>query len=78
MPLSLTSQLYSRFKFKIEDINETIMPLGTITQFFLNDNCAPTMLPNISLIGAMQYLSLTQSDIFYVVNKFAQYINLAI
>ena len=63
-------------QFNMESIKETATPLSSTTHLILNDGSPPVDASRYrSLIGGMQYLSLTRPDVSYAINKLAQYMH---
>ena len=63
-------------RFQMASIKDCVTPLSTSGSFTLSDGSPPTDPTQYrSLIGAMQYLSLTRPDIAYPVNKLAQFMH---
>ena len=77
--LFLSQQKYIRdllARFNMESIKETTTPLSSTTHLILNDGSSPVDASRYrSLIGGMQYLSLTRPDVSYAINKLAQYMH---
>ncbi|KAH9680736.1 retrovirus-related pol polyprotein from transposon RE1 [Citrus sinensis] len=77
--LFLSQQKYIRdllARFNMESIKETATPLSSTTHLILNDGSPPVDASRYrSLIGGMQYLSLTRPDVSYAINKLAQYMH---
>jgi len=75
----LSQQKYIRdllAKFKMEGIKDCVTPLSCTTRLMLNDGSPKVDASQYrSLIGGMQYLSLTRPDMAYAINKLAQYMH---
>ena len=77
--LFLSQQKYIRdllARLNMESIKETTTPLSSTTHLILNDGSPPVDVSRYrSLIGGMQYLSLTRHDVSYAMNKLARYMH---
>lgn len=62
-------------KANMQDCKPCITPSGTNTELFPKDS-EPFDQPSLyrSLIGGLQYLTLTRPDLFYSVNKLSQFL----